>query len=442
MIFIPILVLVILYFVYRGRKKKQQEELKKLQEELKKLQDEIASLNEKLKPINDLEAAISDLEMEKGVLTLSISKLLTNKIDLSKEIEQLKKLLDGLKKEESLYDFGLYEFHYDFASSQTYKVRLESIREAQKSIGKADKIIILPPHDIRSDTGRYLKDVSKLMIRLFNSECDNLFSKIKFNNIVNIEDKLTKLKENIDKFGKNFRCEISKEFFELKIQELHLIYEYQETLEAEREEQRAIKEQIREEDKARKEAERVEREADAESKRYEELLSRAKDELSRATDSDMLKLKEEIEALQAQLDEAKLLKERAMSMAQQTRAGYVYIISNIGSFGENVYKIGMTRRLEPMDRVKELGDASVPFSFDVHALIPSQDAPTLESKLQKKFNNLRLNRINERKEFFRVSLEDIEKIVKESGYEIEFTKTALAQEYRETLSLLDKERNN
>jgi hypothetical protein len=127
-----------------------------------------------------------------------------------------------------------------------------------------------------------------------------------------------------------------------------------------------------------------------------------------------------------------------MSMAQQTKVGHIYIISNIGSFGENVYKIGMTRRLEPMDRVKELGDASVPFQFDVHAIIFSDNAPQMEYDLHKKFQDRRLNKINGRKEFFRISLEEIEKYVKHhAGASIEVTKLAEAKEYRESMAMLN-----
>ena len=121
-------------------------------------------------------------------------------------------------------------------------------------------------------------------------------------------------------------------------------------------------------------------------------------------------------------------------MAQMTKVGHIYVISNIGAFGEDVVKIGMTRRLDPLDRVRELGDASVPFHFDVHAIIYSENAPQLENELHKKFNDRRLNRINNRKEFFKASLEEIEVFVKEhAGAEIEFTKVAEAREYRETL---------
>ena len=145
--------------------------------------------------------------------------------------------------------------------------------------------------------------------------------------------------------------------------------------------------------------------------------------------------------MERELKEAQEKKERALSMAQQTKRGHVYIISNIGSFGENVYKIGMTRRLEPIDRIKELGDASVPFQFDVHAMIYAEDAPTLENELHKAFTDRKVNMLNYRKEFFNVTLDEIEAKITETGLNAEFTRMPEAMEYRETLAILEKLRN-
>jgi hypothetical protein len=146
----------------------------------------------------------------------------------------------------------------------------------------------------------------------------------------------------------------------------------------------------------------------------------------------------QIEALEQQLTQAQQLKQRAISQAQLTRSGHVYVISNIGSFGEDVYKIGMTRRLDPLDRVKELGDASVPFQFDVHAVIYCDDAPKLENTLHRLFHHRRVNRINERKEFFRVSLTEIAQAVLANHGEIEFLHEAEAEEYRKTQAMLSE----
>lgn len=209
----------------------------------------------------------------------------------------------------------------------------------------------------------------------------------------------------------------------------------------EQEEQRIIREQMREEEKALRELEKAKQDAEREERRYQEALEKARRDVESATGNAQQKLFSQIEELQKRLVEAEANKERAISQAQLTKSGHVYIISNIGSFGEDIYKIGMTRRLEPMDRVKELGNASVPFPFDVHAMIFCENAPELESRLHKRFYDRRMNKANERKEFFRVSLEEIVKVVRETDEELKicrseviFTKIAEAADYRKTLA--------
>ena len=208
----------------------------------------------------------------------------------------------------------------------------------------------------------------------------------------------------------------------------------------EKEEQRQIREQMREEEKVQQEIERAKREAEQDEKKYQKAMEKAKEELSAAHGEKLEKLKAQMKQMEQKLKEAKENKQRALSRAQMTKSGHVYIISNIGSFGENVYKIGMTRRLEPTDRVRELGDASVPFAFDIHAMIYSENAPELENELHKNFDGKRLNLVNQRKEFFRVSLDEIVNYVSKGNDEVEFTKLAEAREYRESMSIRDSEK--
>jgi len=208
------------------------------------------------------------------------------------------------------------------------------------------------------------------------------------------------------------------------LQEMSLNYEYEQKRFEEKEEQRRIREQMREEEKAQRDFERAQREAEEEERRYQKALERAKQELSQNNNAANVEaLKESVQLLEKRLEEAHALKERAISMAQLTKAGHIYVISNIGSFGEDVYKIGMTRRLDPND---------------VHAIIYSENAPQLEYELHQKFKDRRLNRINHRKEFFKVTLQEIEGFVKEhTGAEIMFTQLADAREYRETMAVLE-----
>jgi len=200
----------------------------------------------------------------------------------------------------------------------------------------------------------------------------------------------------------------------------------------EREEQARIKAQIREEQKLQKEIEReiqqVDRERAAIQAALEKALAEARDEHSA-----------QVEELRARLADAEARGERATARAQMTRAGYVYVISNVGSFGDGVLKIGMTRRLEPMDRVKELGDASVPFPFDVHMMVSSDDAPTLENALHRALHKVRLNKMNPRKEFFRANVDEILAIVKDSHGEVEYVADAEALEFRQSLEVSDED---
>jgi flagellar biosynthesis GTPase FlhF len=297
--------------------------------------------------------------------------------------------------------------------------------------------------DSRKQGKKLVEGFTKIILRAFNGECDAAVSKVKYNNIQVLENRLNKAYEELNKIAEIFQCSISHDFLNLKLQELWLTHGYQEKKNQEQEEQRAIREQMKEEEKALRELEKARQNAEREEQRYQQALDKARAEVETASGKAQQDLLQKIAQLQQQVAEAEVNRQRAISQAQLTKSGHVYVISNIGSFGENIYKIGMTRRLDPMDRVKELGDASVPFPFDVHAMIYCGNAPEMEKLLHKRFHHLRLNRINERKEFFRVSLGEIVAAVREidtdlevGQSEIEFTMVAEAVEYRRTLAHL------
>jgi hypothetical protein len=198
----------------------------------------------------------------------------------------------------------------------------------------------------------------------------------------------------------------------------------------EREEQARIKAQIREEQQR-------EREIDRELKQLEREREAIATALERALRDTKNQYSEEVERLRTRLAEADERSRRAISQAQLTKSGHVYVISNIGAFGDGVFKIGMTRRLEPLDRVRELGDASVPFPFDVHMMISADDAPSLENVLHKAFHKTRLNKTNPRKEFFRISIEEICKVVRDNHGEVDYVADAEALQYRQSLTMSD-----
>jgi hypothetical protein len=224
---------------------------------------------------------------------------------------------------------------------------------------------------------------------------------------------------------------------DLALADLHALFERAARAAAEREEQARIREQMREELARQREVEQAEAEAER-AEREREAAAAALAAALRAALSDAAgKHEAEVDALRARLAEAEARAQRTKSLAQQTRAGYVYVISNVGSFGPGVFKIGMTRRLEPLDRVYELGDASVPFPFDVHMMIRCDDAPALEAALHRHFHARRVNRVNPRKEFFRVTIEEIIEAVREHHGEVEYTADAEALEYMSSRDATD-----
>ena len=194
-----------------------------------------------------------------------------------------------------------------------------------------------------------------------------------------------------------------------------------------------------EEEKVRREIEKEKAKIEKEEKQFQNEIAKLMGYMQKSNEAEKQLYIDKIRELEDKLKKVEADKENVLEREQNTRAAYVYVISNIGSFGDDVYKIGMTRRLEPMDRVKELGDASVPFEFDVHAMIFSEDAPALETILHNTFKNNQVNKVNPRKEFFKVKLDDIEKVVKENfNATVTFTKVAEAAQYRESLRI-DKE---
>lgn len=270
----------------------------------------------------------------------------------------------------------------------------------------------------------------------YNGKVDSILSRVKHDNYGTLEQEIRDAYTIVNYGGEPFRnARINPEYHAARLEELKWAVRAQELKKQEQEEQRAIREQIREEEKARRDYERAIKEAEKEEGMLRRALERAQAQIDAATDEQRAEFEAQLAELNAKLIEAEEKNKRALSMAQQTKRGHVYIISNVGSFGEGVYKIGLTRRLEPLDRVKELGDASVPFPFDVHAIILADDAPALENRLHKHFLMNQLNKVNHRKEFFRASLADIRGDIEGLGIEAKWTMVAEAQEYRESLAI-------
>ncbi|WP_300673052.1 DUF4041 domain-containing protein [Desulfoluna sp.] len=276
----------------------------------------------------------------------------------------------------------------------------------------------------------------RFVLDAFNGKVDTTLSKVKHDNFGKLNQEILDAFSLVNHNGEAFRnARILPDYRDARVGELEWAVKTNELKLQEREEQRLIKESMREEEKARKEYERAIKQAEKEEKILQAAMEKARKELENANDEQRLEFEQKLADLQLQLKDAEAKNQRALSMAQQTRRGHVYVISNVGSFGEDVFKIGLTRRLEPLDRVKELGDASVPFAFDVHAMIHSEDAPTLEKELHRIFMDEQVNKVNSRKEFFRVGIKQIRTVVEKIGLEAHWTMAAEAQEYRESLAL-------
>ena len=270
----------------------------------------------------------------------------------------------------------------------------------------------------------------------FNGKADTILTKAKSDNFGTLRQKLTDAFSIVNYNGKAFKnARITNEYFQLRLEELRLACLIAEIHRQDLEEQRRIRDQIREEEKARRDFDKALRDSAKEEELLQKAMKKAKAQLEKAHTEQRAVYEAKIAELEQKYLEAEERNKRALSMAQQTKAGHVYIISNEGSFGPNIFKIGMTRRLDPEDRVRELSSASVPFPFEIHAMIWSEDAPALENMLHKKFALAQVNKVNFRKEFFKLSLTEIRAELETTSLHIKWTITAEASEYRESLAI-------
>lgn len=421
--------------IFKGKQYKSElENLQKQHDDLQEL------LTPEMKDAFALQNKIRELEItisSKQQLINELSDVIDNKnleiSQLNHTVSEKKAQIIWMDDEILVQEFGLYKPQFEFSNSLDYKEKLADIRAKQKKMIK-DKKAVSGATDWQvngsaSKGRKMVSDTQKLLLRAFNTECDELISKVKYTNFDASLSRIYKSAEAISKLGVIMNISITSAYLDLKVKELRLAFEFQQKKHEEKEAQKAARAEMREAAKLQKEIEaqrkKIEKEQTHYQTAYEKLLKQISEN---PNDSDLLKKKTELETQLADIDKA--MKDIDYREANQ-RAGYVYIISNIGAFGENVYKIGMTRRLDPQDRVDELGDASVPFNFDVHAMIFSDDAPALESALHKAFEDRKLNMVNTRREFFNVTLDEIKEVVKNNfDKTVEFIDIPDAEQYR------------
>lgn len=396
----------------------------------------------KLSYISDIESLSREFELKSKECQERIQILKTEIIDLEKEISERKSLIIELDEVILLQDFGMYSPIYEFANSELYKDNLKAVRDEQKQMilnrSAASCSTSWTVNGSHKQGQVMINQNIKQIIRCFNNECDVLIDKVKFNNVETYKSKIQKSFEALNKMNSKNDISLSFKYLDLKINELLLAYEFAVKKQEEKDEQKRIREQIREEAKLMKEIEEARKDIEKEQKHYSNALHKVNKQLDACDEIERIVLLEKRKDIEMHLKELELAINEIDYREANKRAGYVYIISNIGSFGDNVYKIGMTRRLEPMERVDELGDASVPFKFDVHAMIFSDDAPKLEAALHNAFEHKKVNMINGRREFFKVSIEEIEEVIK-ANYDktVEFKKIPEAEQYRESLKIIN-----
>ncbi|TCB67424.1 DUF4041 domain-containing protein [Acinetobacter sp. ANC 4216] len=395
-----------------------------------------AQIKEKIKTVEiflekHAQKTMSNTEQQAQKILGDYYNLAQKTMELSKTNKALENKIQGYNDEYLLPNQAILD---DLIEGYEYLDAAQRLKTIKSEIKTAIKHGVVAECD-------YVEDIRKttaiaFITNSFNSKADVHVSRLRHDNVGKLIEALKDDYLLLNNYGQAFRnARINPSYLALRIEELKWAALVLEFKEREREEQREIREQIREEEKARKEYERAIKEASKEEDILKKAYEKARKEFEQATDDQKSKYDQKMNELMLKLHEAEERNQRALSMAQQTRAGHVYVISNIGSFGDDVLKLGMTRRLEPMDRIRELGDASVPFTFDVHAMIYSEDAPTLEKKLHHHFNHERVNKVNYKKEFFRTSLTDVKSYLEELGIQAKFTLKAEALQYRESLKI-------
>ena len=372
---------------------------------------------------HDIEVRISEKNTELNQLCSEISKAKDELKNKKQEIENLEPLVTVVNIDTE----GL-----ELATSQELKNILSRYKLEEAELVKDNTAVDVLIYDDK----KFITTQIRQILRSFNAECDLTISNVTLKNIDTMRNKILRSYETLNKIYKSDGVQITKVFLENKLQQLITAHSYQEKLEDERVQKKLIQEQLKEEEKVRREIEREKAKIEKDETQFKNEISKLMKYLQK-TDNEVEKTLyiDKIKECEEKLSELETVKSDVLNREKNTRAGFVYIISNIGSFGENIFKIGMTRRLEPMDRIKELSSASVPFEFDVHALIFSDDAPGLESILHNTFREYEVNKVNHRKEFFSIPLEKIEKVVTEHhNATVQWTYDAAAEEYRESLA--------
>ena len=427
----------------------KQDEVFKFSEKIEGIKQEISQESEKIKRVEKLNSEAEKLEKKLVRETKKINKIkpLYNSIyyiiEKYKEQDIFKENIENVILKEKFHDDEI-----EFNPTIKLKLHCMNIKELRKEFNENQRCIneVLKKYEDRYTT-KANSTIYKLMVIALKAEQQNILYNLKYGKLEkSIEDVKITTQKYLDIAAEgnksifNTLVKFINEIEFLFIRAIEIEYEYYIKKEQQKEEQARLREQMRQEAEERKVLEQQKKQVEKEEEKYKVEISKIEESLSTSQDNEMLqKLRVRLEELKNQLDNVEHKKQDIIKR-QNGKAGYVYIISNLGSFGEKTFKIGMTRRLNPQDRVDELGDASVPFVFDVHSFIFSDDAVALEKKLHEVLNDKRTNKINLRKEFFNVSIDELEVLVQEIEPTAEFNKTMVAEQYRQTLSINEEDK--
>ena len=367
---------------------------------------------------------LDELTQEKQRIERQLAELENQLLSRRSELAEVENCLVSARDQAVLQEFGIFDYAHPAESSATLAVELEGVRAQIKDMVRSKSAVTASSNftfnNSQKQGERFVNQMSQIMLRAYNAEAENCVKSVKAGNLQTAMARLSKAREQIIKQGTMINLEVTEWYHRLRLSELSLASRHLQTLQAEKEAERAHREELREQRKVEQELARAKEKLEKELTHYKTTLAalEANGDLEGA--KRMRALVEDAEKAIVDVDY------RAANM----RAGYVYVISNVGAFGENMVKIGMTRRLEPMDRVRELGDASVPFTFDVHALFFAEDAVGIEAMLHRTFADQRVNKINTRREFFYVKPSEVLDVLKEHRVEVvEFTTDFVAEEY-------------
>lgn len=391
-------------------------------------------LEQKSKQIAKVE---SDIQLQKQTIQNNDEKI-------AQQYQKLKKIsneLVGVSDEMMYEEYGLYKPRYDCTSSEEYKHKLKLERDKQKLMIKHENagLIIHPlTMDGSERKGKQMQKKNiKQLIRSFNTECEAAINKVTVANIKRTEIRIKNSYKQLNKLNEPNGVSLSSKYLNSKLNEAHICLEYAMMREKEKEEVSRAREQEREEKKAQAEYKKEQAKYEKDQKHFAQAQALIQQKMAQAANgAEIQSLKQELAKLQAQINQLETKKKKLKGRAENPKAGYVYIISNVGSFGKNVYKIGTTRRLNPMERINELSSASVPFKFDVHALIFTNDAFKLENELHNYFDKKRVNKVNKHKEFFRLNIGEIKQVLaKHKDLTFDFHEVPACEEYRDTLKI-------